>query len=208
MTAPLVFLDTETCGLSPDDPIWEFAAIRREPDGTERTVHVFVHHDPERCARLPESFRADHLARFPGAWVEPARCPGESPGSMAHDEFAELIMQTFAGEQRPHVVGAVPNFDTERLARVLDQYEDSAPNWHYHLIDVEALAVGYLRGLEAGLAMAAGRPEGDGPHLPWESDGLSRECGVEPPGPGERHTALGDVRWAMRLYDTITGGAR
>jgi hypothetical protein len=31
----LVFLDTETLGLGIDDPIWEIAAIRREPDGTE-----------------------------------------------------------------------------------------------------------------------------------------------------------------------------
>src|SRR5205814_1988195 len=37
MSPALVFLDTETTGLDVDHGhgIWEFAAIRREPDGTE-----------------------------------------------------------------------------------------------------------------------------------------------------------------------------
>ena len=35
MTAPLVFLDLETTGLNPrTDDVWEFAAIRREVDGS------------------------------------------------------------------------------------------------------------------------------------------------------------------------------
>ena len=213
MSAPLVFLDTETTGLGLDDDVWEFAAIRREEDGTERTFHAFIDHDPARCALLPPSFRADHLTRFPGAWVAPAHCPGESAGSIAHDQFADLIVMTFAGNERPHVVGAVPNFDTERLARVLGQYEDTAPSWHYHLIDVENLAVGYLNGVVArAIDEARMRDEKPAPYdrtrtaPPWSSDDLSRACGVEPPGEDERHTALGDARWAMRFYDAITGG--
>ena len=39
------------------------------------------------------------------------------------------------------------------------------------------------------------------------SDDLSRACGVEPPAPEERHTALGDARWVKRWYDHITGAA-
>jgi hypothetical protein len=38
-----------------------------------------------------------------------------------------------------------------------------------------------------------------------DSDALSRACGVEPPTT-ERHTAMGDVRWAIALYDAISGG--
>lgn len=41
---------------------------------------------------------------------------------------------------------------------------------------------------------------------PWRSDDLSRACGVEPPTPEERHTALGDARWVKRWYDFITTG--
>lgn len=39
------------------------------------------------------------------------------------------------------------------------------------------------------------------------SDDLSRACGVEPPTPEERHTALGDARWVKRWYDHIRWGA-
>lgn len=42
---------------------------------------------------------------------------------------------------------------------------------------------------------------------PWRSDDLSRACGVEPPAPEERHTALGDARWVKRWYDHIMGSA-
>lgn len=41
--------------------------------------------------------------------------------------------------------------------------------------------------------------------LPWKSDNVSRVCGVEPPSEQERHTAMGDALWAMRLYDRISG---
>ncbi|HTE66667.1 MAG TPA: hypothetical protein VK736_10485, partial [Candidatus Binatia bacterium] len=80
------------------------------------------------------------------------------------------------------------------------------PAWHYHLIDVEALAVGWLSGLRSETTLATGAYAGFVPSLPWDSDDLSRACGVEPASEAERHTALGDARWAMRLYDAIVGG--
>jgi len=76
--------------------------------------------------------------------------------------------------------------------------------WHYHLIDVENLAVGYLFGRHP-VTQALKVPD---PvlALPWDSDRLSEQVGVTPPT-DERHTAMGDVRWAMALYDACTGGA-
>lgn len=64
-TSPLIFLDTETTGLSLTDDIWEIAAIRREDDGEDVEYHWFVEHDSTKCEQLPESFLADHHARFP-----------------------------------------------------------------------------------------------------------------------------------------------
>lgn len=192
-------MDTETTGLSLDDDIWEFAAIRREPDGKETTTHLFLQHDIQRCAKLPESFRVDHRARFPQSdtpeWHSDVRLR-----SAAAKEIAALFVD------RPHVVGAVPNFDTERVALLLRRF-GIEPGWHYHLIDVENLAVGYLAGRWAQ-AHIDGHVAEEGPFRvspPWDSDELSRACGVEPPPEHERHTALGDARWAMRLYDAITG---
>lgn len=191
MNGPIVFLDTETTGLSLDDDIWEFAAIRREEDGTERTVHLFLQHSTLKCQQLPERFRIDHERRFPNSHISDWH-----PDALKPWAAANIIAPLF--DDHPHIVGAVPNFDTERIARLLVN-NGHKPGWHYHLIDVENLAVGWLCGT---------RLKGSTfPQLPWDSDDISRACGVEPPAEEERHTALGDARWAMRLYDAITGVA-
>lgn len=184
--SPVVFLDTETTGLSLDDDIWEFAAIKRFPDGHEEAWQRFVRHDPYKCCRLPEFFADDHRRRYRQAEaIEP-------------EDLAELVENLT--DDRPHVVGAVPNFDTERLARLLAAH-GRKPGWHYHLIDVENLAVGYL---SACIQMVPGSGQ-PGVSLPWDSDALSRAVGIEPPGEGERHTALGDVMWVRAIYDRVTG---
>lgn len=198
MSAPLVFMDTETTGLSLDDDIWEFAAIRREPDGTETELHLFIEHDREKCSRLPEPFREDHYDRF------------RDHRAIARREAAQKIGHFFvrdASVGKPHVVGAVPNFDTERLRLLIAHARWTQSIWHYHLIDVENLAVGYL-------AHEQNWPIGksiDDPSSviapPWDSNELSRAVGVDP-DQFERHTAMGDVRWAMAIYDAVMGGAR
>jgi hypothetical protein len=185
----LVFLDTETTGLSLDDDIWEFAAIRRESDGSERELHLFLRHDVSKCNALPTSFLADHQARFPMSigidWHEDA--VRQDDAAYCIDEFLQ---------DKPHIVGAVPNFDTERLAILLGRHTHGwrAP-WHYHLIDVENLTVGFLAA------------KGEILRPPWDSDALSAALGITVPE-DERHTAMGDVRWAMRIYDAVMGTTR
>lgn len=174
MTA-ILFCDTETTGLALSDDIWEFAAIRRETDGTETEHHLFIEHDGHKCQDLPESFRVDHQRRWRDDHSVTRR-------------FAAAAINKITGD-RPHVVGAVPNFDTERLALLLRAH-GYEPNWHYHLIDVENLAVGWLAA--RGHAVA----------LPWDSDAISAACGVVVPIE-ERHTAMGDARWARALYDAV-----
>lgn len=182
MSAPLVFLDTETTGLTLDDDIWEIAAIRRDPDGTETELHLFVEHDVTKCGALPERFLADHRARF-------------RADSAIRDDLAALALHDLFShphsDVKPHVVGAVPNFDTERLARLLARYGFAVP-WHYHLIDVENLAVGYLAARGGVLDCSP----------PWKSDIIAQLVGVTITE-AERHTAMGDARWAMRIYDAV-----
>lgn len=187
MSAPIVFMDTETTGLLLTDDIWEFAAIRVNPDGSEEVMCLLIEHDPAKAAALPEPFRADHDARF--------RPEFATTRARAAERIVEILRPGEDGA-RAHVVGAVPNFDTERIEQLLAHHLEVGPNnqapWHYHLIDVETLAVGYL----AAKGMYAS--------LPWDSDEISRALGVDPPGEGVRHTAMGDVRWARAVYDAIT----
>lgn len=172
----LAFLDLETTGLSLDDDIWEFAAIVREEDGTETTCHMFIQHDYLKCAKLPEPFRSDHQARFaPGALAEPQEAAAKRIAALLAD--------------RIHIVGAVPNFDTERIALLLRRF-GLTPGWHYHLCCVENLVVGYLAAQGEALAP------------PWSSDDLSTRMGVDVEK-YDRHTALGDAKWARDLYDAV-----
>ncbi|MFB4306942.1 hypothetical protein [Actinomadura sp. GTD37] len=209
----LIFLDTETTGLRPDDDIWEFAAIVRAPDGTERTTHMFIQHDVQRCSALPEPFLTDHRNRFPASDTSRWH-PDVRSRKQAAKEIAALMPSAVPMGERPHIVGAVPNFDTERIARLLDQF-GLAPGWHYHLIDTEALAAGWVHGVFRQAAEELARR--DLPHdavdrgptlvtdLPWNSNTLSGAVGVDP-DQFDRHTALGDAQWARALWDAVTGG--
>lgn len=200
----IAFVDTETTGLSPDDDIWEFAAIVREEDGTETTCHMFIQHDTQRCNALPPEFLADHQARFPMADF-----PNWHPTVWKQEAAAEEVAELLSG--KTHIVGAVPNFDTERIALLLRRF-GLTPGWHYHLIDVENLAVGWLNGVAARAIDEAGMRGETPPPLdrsklapPWNSNDLSRAVGVDP-DQFDRHTALGDAKWARAIYDAITGG--
>lgn len=205
MTA-LVFLDTETTGLELDADVWELAAIRREPDGAETTLHLFIEHDLDKCKRLPEYFRADHLKRFP-------RVDQHDPDPLLDGHKSPVAARSYAGyalgkmlADRPHLVGAVPDFDAYRLEPILNE-GGMTERWHYHLIDVETLAVGWLYGRYG--PRAGGPPveaEGEAVTLPWDSNKLSAAVGVDPEL-FDRHTALGDALWARAIYDAVTSGA-
>lgn len=83
-----------------------------------------------------------------------------------------------------HLAGAVVSFDEERLRKLL-RANGACPEWHYHLVDVETFAAGKL-----GLAP------------PWDSEELSAKVGIEPTR-FDRHTALGDARWAKAIYEAV-----
>ena len=187
----LVFMDTETTGLALTDDIWEFAGIRREEGYKPEELHLFIEHDIQKCLLLPESFRTDHATRWEN---QKAVTP----------LVAALRIHEFMGG-KAHIVGAVPNFDTERIALLLRRF-DLATAWHYHIIDVETLAVGWLNGVAQQAVNDGLIPDIDPRKTapPWDSDALSRAVGVVPPTDA-RHTAMGDALWAMAIYDRVMG---
>lgn len=194
----IVFMDTETLGLSIASPIWEFAAVRREESGVESGLHLFIHHDIHPWLDvLPEQFREDYKARW------------DDLAAVEQDDAAEQICRFINGA---HVVGAVPDFDTTRIRHQLLAPTGLEDPWHYHLIDVENLVVGYLAGRPAVYSCPCGGCHVCADHKakalapPWKSDHLSLLIGVDP-SQFDRHTAMGDVRWVMAQYDAVMGGA-
>lgn len=206
----LVFLDTETVTLDyGPDVIWEIGLILRNGDVDQEWRWQMR---PNLAVAHPKALE---VSRYHERFAVPAGTPVVGWGPFNADYPARMSKRALAVAlaamlQGRHVVGAVPGFDTERIRLFLARH-GLVPTWHYHLIDVENVALGYLAGAQAEAMLwgnatsrvLSGVNTFDGP--PWKSDDLSRVCGVEPPADGERHTALGDARWVRDWYDRITG---
>ncbi|OCB09276.1 hypothetical protein A5717_26245 [Mycolicibacterium porcinum] len=182
MTA-IAFVDTETLGLDPDAPIWEFAALHVGADGLRETIAFTIQHDPAVAAKLlpdlPDKLQIDYRNRFDFADAVP------------EDSAATMIEIITRGAT---MVCCNPVFDEPRLAALLRRNK-LEPGWHYHPLDTSSLVIGYLAGL--------GFPQP--PHL-WKSDLLSAAIGIDSDD-YMRHTAMGDVEWIADQWDKMMGRA-
>ena len=208
MTAPVVWVDCETTGLDPYfHEIWEVGLI--DGDGQER--HWFLPVDLARADAVALDVGRFHERHPDGHNFD---CDREVE-TRGHASIASpaVFAKVFAGlTWHKHLVGAVVSFDEERLRRLLRR-NHQAPGWHYHIIDVEALAAGYLM---RGIAARADRAEGDDDIVaeaeelrskitpPWDSRELGEMLGVVQPDE-DKHTALGDARWAKAIYEEVMG---
>lgn len=191
MQNTVAFVDTETLGLDADhQPIWEVGLIL--PNGSE-------------CSWVIERTQRELALAHPIAL--------EMMGDRYNEAVAEgsavserLFVQEFCGIVGSlHLGGAVVSFDEERLRRMAWDH-DVAYGWHYHLVDVEALAVGFLAGRRAQVTAHDGpRVEWGDLKPPWSSDELSRTVGVDPDDFAPKHSALADARWAKAVYEAVMG---
>lgn len=176
MTAPIAFVDTETFGLNPDvHPIWEIAVIRGDDE-----------HRWQVWRSASQLAMADSEALTINGYYDRAGQGLVLTPLQSIERFVEIT-------DGCHLAGAVVSFDEERIRREYVEllgFPDRFP-WNYHVIDVEAMAVG-------ALTAAGHRVE-----LPWNSDDLSERLGVQAE-PG-RHSALADARWAKAIYEACGG---
>ena len=201
------FVDTETTGLDPDrHEIWEVGIVL--PDGSEWDWQLPV--DLSRADPMALTIGRFHQRRWQSA------CRTDEQG-FARGNRTELVdfASDFANMTRGlHLAGAVVSFDAERLWKLL-RANGECPMWHYHLIDVEALAAGYVSAQCEGQAadgtkgtLRVERRDGTINHIdgrpPWGSHDLSLAVGVDPDS-FDRHTALGDARWAKAVYEAVMG---
>jgi hypothetical protein len=223
---PLVFTDTETVSLDPyGDVIWEIAAILEDPDKQAVSEWVWQVRPDER--KMSDFSRPYYEAGF----KLPDDCEamlwttgrvgnmGEPGLPMTRSSVAEMFVGLTDGR---HVVGAVPDFDTWRMRFFVEKWAPKTRlSWHYHLRDVENLAVGWLLGVEKGRALErraqltldhpksdqgvrVGGPDWIQPDGSWESDDLYRALGADP-SKYARHSALGDCRLNRDVYHRIMG---
>lgn len=182
MSRPLVFIDTETDGLGPHRKAWEVALIRR--DGNTRSeMRMFVGidiRDSDPTGLAIGRFWERHPAGRRMAGLPPV--PGAECVLSQHDAAREVMRRTVGAT----LVGAIPSFDAEVLARLLRSL-GYLPAWHHRLLCIESIVAGHL-----------GRPVG----------GL-RACaeavGVDVPD-GAEHTALGDARTVAAIWDVVMPG--
>ncbi|MGN8245258.1 hypothetical protein ACTHAM_002377 [Cellulomonas soli] len=214
MSAPLVFVDTETTGLHPGRKAWEIALIRVDEDGNGRGRSCFIG-DVDLSGADPKGLQVggfydrhplyNGLHRSPTgrerSWYSPEPWGGHADYRVLSEAQAAVWVEQWT--RGAHLVGAMPWFDAEVLDSLLRRAR-RVPAWHYHLIDVEALALGSLAAFLAPLDRG---PEALADAVPWSSDELSRAIGVEPPAGEHRHTAMGDARWAQQIYQRVMGGA-
>lgn len=172
----IVILDTETLGLHPDAPIWEFAAIRRTPDGAERRFHCFIDHiSAPWIDDMPEAFVKDYEHRY------------QAHTALTAWNAATMI---YTATKDACVIGVNPGFDVVRLGKLLDRIGFESEPWDYTPICMKSMTAAYLAA------------RGEILHPPWSSEELSRAVGINPAN-YERHTAMGDVYWARDLYDVV-----
>lgn len=206
-TPNLVFLDTETTGLDPEQhEMWEIALIQRDADGRDWESHYQLR-KPELHLVQSADPKALEISRYHERMVVPsdgwyAQIDGDgTPRYMSRQGLVDDLTRSLRGAM---LVGSNPAFD----AAFLRIFLDAAP-WHYRTVDIATLAVGHLYGQAYTLtkqncdASYYGRADEllkDG----WKSRDLSQLMGIEPPPPSLAHTALGDAHWARDVYDAVT----
>lgn len=174
----IVFLDTEATGIEDDSDIWEFAAIRRTPEGIEDQLHIQIFHDGRKAAGLPEPFRIDLEARF-----------DVTTAHRQHDAARKIatFLAPGPGNYRPQIVGAVPSFDTGLIARLLRRNISPVQPvpWYHRLRCVESITAGHLGHEVGGLQACLG------------------ELGLPTGDDADAHTAMGDALSARAIWDAV-----
>lgn len=170
----LIFVDTETTGLTPTvHRVWEAAVIVDD----ELEVVQFDIGDDAWALAEPEALDVNGARTRRGAGTV-----------LPMADAASWVADRFAGRT---VVGKNPQFDVAMLSSTF-QLEGPAP-WHYRVVDVDAMLLD--RCLALGLDVdVPWRSQGlvDALGLGHLADGL------------DLHTAAGDVTWVKRVWDRLT----
>lgn len=208
-----VFCDTETTGLNPDThEIWEFGGIRRSFEGSphfdagkvagvvpnpEVAGEHLQYSEKEKVLQIVVDMSlADPFALKVGNFYERSQQYRARRSFIGDSERYALdtIDAAIEIEEFTHgatLLGLNIAFDFERLGRLM-RNNGVCPSFHYHPVDISASAAAFL---------AASR--GTALHTSHTNIGLSEALNVPVPEGMEKHSALGDARWAMAIWDAM-----
>lgn len=191
-----ISLDLETTGLDPRRHVpWEVGYVVFDVDWTERTWRLvdstgfFV---TVTRARLEA---ADLVAlRIGKFWERYDRELAVTPG-----EAAERLVRACADPPGGiiQLLGACPWFDDEFIRAWVLWPNGLERPWHYHLVDVETLANGYLAGADIGLDENPVRHELSARRL-FSSFGVRTDR-------QDAHTASGDAWANVAVFEALYG---
>ncbi|MET7436608.1 3'-5' exonuclease [Streptomyces sp. NPDC004082] len=205
MSTPIAFVDTETTHLDAEiGEAWEVAVILREDDDPATDTEYVWQFSINLETADPESLRIGgfHERRQLAVGADLAAFTGSTPAVlMSRAEAVDAILNILRGAV---LVGSNPGFDDRFLRKLLGP---GSAQWHYRPVCIATLAAGQRLGMAKLARLAGAKPlPSDEVRFPFSSRDLSRWTGVEPPGPGVAHTALGDARWARDVFDALRGG--
>ncbi len=188
----LAFIDIETTETHPElRRAWDIGLIIRTPDGDQIERQWFI-----ACGDL-DLGNANPYALAVGKFYE--RHPQASTDLLETPVRSErAVMAAIEKLTRgARLVAWNVEFDATTLDRRM-RANGILPAWDYHLIDVRPLAAGcILANLEGGWVKSP---------VFWDSAEITEALEVPLPPEEDRHTALGDARWHMALYDAVAGG--
>lgn len=177
----IVAIDCETSSLAWNREAWEWAIIRRDDSGTQE-YRWFQEIDLAKAD--PKSLEiGGFYERHPVGQFLSGRSDFTNRNLIEPLPASWIVRLTHGAT----IVGAVPSFDTHVLERQLRR-DGHQPTWHHRLRCVEALTAGHLRRDIGGLAKCA-----EALDIAFPED--------------QQHTALGDARVALAIYDNIIGSA-
>lgn len=204
----IAFLDTETVTLeSGPDVVWEIGVITRDDGRPDQEWRFQMR--PNMAKAHPEALE---ISGFKDRYLldgKRAQALGWSPlndGEPAKLTYGGLALNLHTLLAGRSIFGICPSFDTERLGLFLAKQWGSSASfrapWHYQPHDVEDEVAGYLRGTRAMAALDASPDEVFA--IPRPTELLAEAVGVTLK-PEDKHTALGDARFARDLYDAVNG---
>ena len=206
--ALLLFNDNETTGLDfINDEVWQvhFLAARTGETRAFDSFTRLITHDTEKMKKLPEKFQKIHS----DIWSNPDYTGLVRTPFAAMKEFLEWRESLTQEGEKAHFIAANPTFDSIMLMNnQIIPFSIFYQVFDYHLIDIEALALGWLRHRELNLNWSAPSVKALTPResfLPFKSDDLSKALWIYNED-AHKHDAISDVDWLVAMWKAMNGG--